>query len=189
MKHAIVRTRNAGAVTAAPATQVRQVAPRFRDRGGNVLIPDTKNLKKWYRALGNIIHTQDPNLAQVLISQAAVSLDATRPLVDKVNAALVAINGISPRDQLEALLVVQMVATHNLALDFLKRATNPGAHPEMVSENIDRAAKLMRAYAAQLTALERHRGYGKQYVTVEHVHVNSGGQAIVGAVQGAKREG
>jgi hypothetical protein len=30
--------------------------------------------------------------------------------------------------------------------------------------------------------LNRHRGKGQQKVTVEHVHVHSGGQAIVGAV-------
>jgi hypothetical protein len=33
-------------------------------------------------------------------------------------------------------------------------------------------------------ALDRHRGKGQQRITVEHVHVNDGGQAIVGAVSG-----
>jgi hypothetical protein len=32
-------------------------------------------------------------------------------------------------------------------------------------------------------ALNRHRGKGQQKVTVEHVHVHDGGQAIVGNVQ------
>jgi hypothetical protein len=36
----------------------------------------------------------------------------------------------------------------------------------------------------QVEALNRHRGKGQQKVTVEHVHVHKGGQAIVGAVQG-----
>jgi len=31
-------------------------------------------------------------------------------------------------------------------------------------------------------ALNRHRGKGQQKVTVEHVHVHAGGQAIVGNV-------
>jgi hypothetical protein len=34
-----------------------------------------------------------------------------------------------------------------------------------------------------LDALNRHRGKGQQKVTVEHVHVHSGGQAIVGTVE------
>jgi hypothetical protein len=36
----------------------------------------------------------------------------------------------------------------------------------------------------QIGALQRYRGTGQQKITVEHVHVHSGGQAIVGAVQG-----
>ena len=35
-----------------------------------------------------------------------------------------------------------------------------------------------------LEALNRHRGKGQQKVTVEHVHVHSGAQAIVGTVEG-----
>jgi len=34
----------------------------------------------------------------------------------------------------------------------------------------------------QVEALQRYRGKGQQKVTVEHVHVHAGGQAIVGAV-------
>jgi hypothetical protein len=34
-----------------------------------------------------------------------------------------------------------------------------------------------------LDALNRHRGKGQQKVTVEHVHVHEGGQAIVGTVE------
>jgi hypothetical protein len=33
-----------------------------------------------------------------------------------------------------------------------------------------------------LDALNRHRGKGQQKVTVEHVHVHAGGQAVVGVV-------
>jgi hypothetical protein len=42
--------------------------------------------------------------------------------------------------------------------------------------------KLLRTFTAQIEALQRHRGKGEQKVTVEHVHVHAGGQAIVGAV-------
>jgi hypothetical protein len=37
-------------------------------------------------------------------------------------------------------------------------------------------------YVSLLDALNSHRGKGQQKVTVEHVHVHSGGQAIVGTV-------
>jgi hypothetical protein len=38
------------------------------------------------------------------------------------------------------------------------------------------------SYSVLLDALNRHRGKGQQKVTVEHVHVHSGGQAVVGMV-------
>jgi hypothetical protein len=41
----------------------------------------------------------------------------------------------------------------------------------------------MTLYAKQLEALNKHRGKGQQKVTVEHVHVAPGGQAIVGNVE------
>jgi hypothetical protein len=49
--------------------------------------------------------------------------------------------------------------------------------------NLKHAAKLMALYTQQLAALDKHRGKGQQKVTVEHVHVAPGGQAIVGTVE------
>ena len=44
------------------------------------------------------------------------------------------------------------------------------------------ATKFLRIFAAQTEALQRYRGKGQQKVTIEHVHVHTGGQAIVGSV-------
>jgi hypothetical protein len=44
------------------------------------------------------------------------------------------------------------------------------------------ATKLQRTFVAQVEALSKLRRGGEQKVTVEHVHVHAGGQAIVGAV-------
>ena len=49
-------------------------------------------------------------------------------------------------------------------------------------ENLNQANKLGRTYTILLDALNRHRGKGQQKVTVEHVHVHAGGQAVVGPV-------
>jgi len=50
-------------------------------------------------------------------------------------------------------------------------------------ENLSQANKLSRTYAVLLDALNRHRGKGTQKITVEHVHIHSGGQAVVGVVE------
>ncbi len=53
----------------------------------------------------------------------------------------------------------------------------------------------MTLYERQLAALDKHRGKGRQKITVEHVTVEAGGQAIVGEVhtdsksQASKAEG
>jgi hypothetical protein len=45
------------------------------------------------------------------------------------------------------------------------------------------AARLMRTYAAQVETWRRLRNGGSQLVRVEHVHVNEGGQALIGNVK------
>jgi hypothetical protein len=50
-------------------------------------------------------------------------------------------------------------------------------------EALNQANKLCRTYATLLEALNRHRGKGQRKVTVEHVHVHAGGQAVVGTVE------
>jgi hypothetical protein len=59
---------------------------------------------------------------------------------------------------------------------------NVAVMPRPRRENLNQANKLTRSYATLVEALDRHRGKGQQHVTVEHVHVHQGGQAIVGAV-------
>ena len=64
------------------------------------------------------------------------------------------------------------------------RAANPDQPFAVWRENLNQANRLSRTFAAMLEALNRHRGKsGQQTVRVEHVTVNDGGQAIVGAVE------
>ena len=51
-------------------------------------------------------------------------------------------------------------------------------------DNLSQANKLSRTYAVLLDALNRYRGKeGQQKVTVEHVDVHAGGQAVGGMVE------
>jgi hypothetical protein len=98
-----------------------------------------------------------------------------------INGALAALHSLAPRDELEAMLIAQMVATNAAALEHLGKAGRADYLPR--AEHHGRlAAKLLHAYAAQMEALRRYRTGGQQHVRVEHVTVNAGGQAIVGAV-------
>jgi len=80
------------------------------------------------------------------------------------------------------MLAAQMLASHNAAMECYRRAMIAEQPFEGRRESLSQANKLSRTYAVLLDALNRHRGKGQQKVTVEHVHVHQGGQAIVGTV-------
>jgi hypothetical protein len=98
-------------------------------------------------------------------------------------ATVAALGGIGPKDEVEGMIAAQLIAAHCAAMECYRRAmvseqTFQGRH-----ENLKQATKLSRASAALIDALNRHRGKGQQRVTVEHVHVHSGGQAVVGTIE------
>jgi hypothetical protein len=98
-------------------------------------------------------------------------------------AATAALIGIGPRDELEGMLAAQMIAAHSAAMECYRRAMLGEQSFEGRRENLNQANKLSRTYSTLLEALNRHRGKGQQKVRVEHVHVHSGGQAVVGVVE------
>jgi hypothetical protein len=98
-----------------------------------------------------------------------------------LNFMLAMVKGIEPRDQIEAMLAAQMAAVHNATMTFAGRLNRIDNIQQQ--DSAERAFnKLARTFAAQVEALKRYRTGGQQKVTVEHVTVNAGGQAIVGSV-------
>jgi hypothetical protein len=101
----------------------------------------------------------------------------------QLSATVAALAGIAPKDELEGMMAAQLVAAHNAAMECYRRAMIGGQTFEGRRENLNQASKLSRTWTTLLEALNRHRGKGQQKVTVEHVHVHSGGQAVVGTVE------
>ena len=99
------------------------------------------------------------------------------------SAAVEALIGIKPQDDIEGMIGAQLIACHNAAMECYRRAMLPDQSLEARHGNLNSANKLSRTYSTLLEALNRHRGKAQQKVTVEHVHVHAGGQAIVGNVE------
>ncbi len=101
------------------------------------------------------------------------------------------IAGINPKNVLEGMLAIQMFGAHNMIVEFQKRAVAPQQCTEGVDANVARATRIMRVFLEQIAVMQKLKGQGSQQkVTVEHVHVHQGGQAIVGAVtSGGEGEG
>jgi hypothetical protein len=102
-------------------------------------------------------------------------------------ATVHALIGIAPRDEFEGMIAAQLVACHNASMECYRRAMHSEQTFEGRRENLSQANKLSRTYTTLLEALNRHRGKGQQKVTVEHVHVHEGGQAVVGVVENPGR--
>lgn len=98
-----------------------------------------------------------------------------------LNQLLAAVVGIGPRDHVEAMLAAQMAAINALTMTLAYRLNQT----ETIQQQDSAASafnKCARTFAAQVEALKRYRSSGEQKMTVEHVTVQSGGQAIVGPV-------
>lgn len=106
-------------------------------------------------------------------------------LEDLLNAVLVVLSGISPKNELESMLAIQMCATHHLSMESIRRANLADQTSEGRSININGSIKLMSLFLQQTEGLQRLKGKVNQKIVVEHVTVNEGGKAIVGNVSSA----
>jgi hypothetical protein len=100
-----------------------------------------------------------------------------------LNAAVAMIDGLKPQNEIEGMLAVQMAVTHGLAMKFSARLYSGKIEtiPQQDSAALT-LSRLQRAFTTQIDSLSNMRRGGRQKVTVEHVHVYPGGQAIVGDV-------
>lgn len=129
--------------------------------------------------LAQVVDIEDPNRAQIMGSQEQV---------DRImSKAIASLAELEPATATEALLAAQMVGAQRMAMTFMRRALFDGQTQEGVDVNVARATRVMRVFNEQIEAMAKLKGKsGQQRVTVEHVTVNDGGQAIVGAVAATK---
>ena len=104
-----------------------------------------------------------------------------------LNFMLSVIKGIEPRDHLETMLAAQMSAVHVASMTFARRLARVENIPQQ--DSAERAFnKLARTFAMQMEALKRYRAGAEQKVTLQHVSVAEGGQAIIGNVTHTPRK-
>jgi hypothetical protein len=173
--------------SSAPKVTVEHKPPGTAEIGTDHPDPDLWEAKL-EASMGTVESPFANKLVADLLNAACTGSTSQAVRQQDLNAALAAMHGISPRDEAEAMLVAQMIATHTAAMTLLRRLKTCETIPQQDSAG-NLANKLLRTYAAQLEALARYRGKGQQKVVVEHVHVNSGGQAIVGSVDATPKPG
>jgi hypothetical protein len=147
---------------------------------------DVHNVSKFAGTLQAIGGSRSDDWNSVLAIQtlSAIRENSDAEQVERQRSATVAaLVGIGPKDEIEGMIAAQLIACHAASMECFRIAMYPEQNFDARHENLKQATKLSRTYAILLEALNRHRGKGQQKVTVEHVHVHAGGQAVVGMIE------
>jgi hypothetical protein len=146
--------------------------------------------------LSSIFGVNDSDLAVGLLRQLLGFLhpDPERKLDPTlVDQALALITEIQPCGAIEAMTATLLVGAHQASLDALRRASHPNQTPAGRALYQSLALKAMRTYAQLVESLQVGRGkaVNKQeiHVTHQHVTVEAGGQAVVGALNPRRGRG
>lgn len=107
----------------------------------------------------------------------------------ELNAGLAMVAAAEPRNELEAALAVNAVAAHQQAMRLLAKIENVDGAPYAAAAYGTAAAKLMRACADQLLALDRLRRKADQRIVVEHLHLEQGARAVFNQIGVAEGRG
>ena len=140
---------------------------------------------KWWARLNKALGTSSSDFvnASLLQLQAAARSPFGTISETHINAALAMIEAAAPKDEIEGALAVQMACTHTAAMAILAKLDSGFGTERRIAVFGSAAARLMKAYAMQMEVLRRLRNGGQQFVCVEHVHVNDGGQAVIANVK------
>ena len=145
----------------------------------------------------------EPDLRDTVKNPDYVTVDASRDRLALASGAgvlemaLDASDTINSKNSLEKMLVHQMAVLHRQIMRLSTRMEDLSIvrSDGFQQRNVEvcrlggTVARLAVAYQAGFLALQRARCGGRQVVTVQHVHVGDGGQAVVAAKIGSKGGG
>ena len=152
---------------------------------GGELFPDGDQIKRG----GNFISTVERPDAVT----AEASMDRLKLADDGIQCVAMAVDAaetIQAANSIEKMLAHQLAAAHKLAMTFAGKARQlvehdggpyqqDGIYAAEAARVANSSARMMEAFQKGTLALHKLRTGGKQVVTVQHVNVNDGGQAVV----------
>ncbi len=139
---------------------------------------------------GEALHGLNNELVDTLAAPGVVALDASANRLDLLTAvgtdvaamALDASDTIVASNSLEKMLAHQMAVCHDTAMKYVSRA-NMQQDPQHATRMMNLSIRAMETFQKGLLTLKRLRTSGEQHITIEHVNVSDGGQAVIGNVQ------
>jgi hypothetical protein len=154
-----------------------ELQPGFVERGtgGELTLPPEDRADR----LGHLDLVKDPDWVELYASRERIELLSK---AQAFNLGADAADSIKAQDSTEKMLAHQMAAAHRAALDLLGKSAEQRNTVEQ-ARLANTAARLMDTYQRAMLTLKRYRSDGRQIVTVQHVKVADGGQAVItGAV-------
>jgi len=131
-----------------------------------------KNIKSAYRIVETTIST----------AVSDIDLNNFGKLEIKGSTVLRIMSEMQPQNPFEGLLISNMTIVWSQAMKLFKIANQNITSSFLFEKYQNQGIKLMRLYNQQLETLDKHRRKGNQKMTVEHIHIHKGAQAIVGDV-------
>jgi hypothetical protein len=139
---------------------------------------------------GEIFPQHSPELVDTLAAPNVVALDAsahrldlvTRMGTDVAALALDTADTMRASNSLEKMLAHQMAVLHDTAMQNASKAAleqDPVHSVRMMNLSL----RAMDTFQKGLLTFKRLRGSGEQKITIQHVNVTQGGQAVIGQVQ------
>jgi hypothetical protein len=146
--------------------------------------PDGAN-ELWWARLNKALGTVSPDFVKSSLLQLQAAARSPLGTISEtaINAALAMIEAAAPKDEIQGAVAVQMSCTHAAAMAILGKLDSGFGTERRIALFASAAARLMKTFAMQVEVLRRLRQCGHQFVRVEHVYINSGGQAIIGNVK------
>jgi hypothetical protein len=153
------------------------------------IVPEHPDFNVGYALLMEALGTTDGAFVDGLIKLMATATanENGRANEADLNFMAAVVKGIKPTDQLEAMLAAQMAVINTATMmnaGLLYRLGSP-QEGDMVANSMNKCA---RTFAMLMDTLKRYRTSGQQTMTVQHVSVSEGGQAILGNVTHAPRK-
>jgi hypothetical protein len=85
-------------------------------------------------------------------------------------------------NSLEKMLAHQLAVTHKIALQLTDKAMFE-PNPKEQTRLLNLSARMMDTYQRGLLTLQRIQTKGNQQITVQHINITDGGQAVIGSVK------
>jgi hypothetical protein len=160
-----------------PSNSVNEV--RTEKSGVNIDIQGSP--KGEWKALGGSDHDKwNKRLSLLVVSALPINLSNEKMVSDVGSAVASGTVDMKPVDPIEGMLISQIIAANEAALEFYRRGwTNTAAgYFDAGTKYLQLADKASRTVALLTERLDQHRGRGQQQITVKHVTVNAD-QAVV----------